>query len=391
MWHQATGADRPEWRSVDTPFDTDLYDAEQTPKGSYAVGEGGTIVADEGDGWEVVVEGGPSTTETQVRAMDSTSDGGRLWMVGSEGGLACYDVEDEKLYEYSYPVEMTSTWEGIAIAGDRAEEKGIAADGRGGILPFSLDGHEVDWGKLAAPDPEQNIDVLAASPDGVAYAIDTASVAYKTTIKDGWSDAGVVNRETTFHDLDAWENERVYVAADDGIVYRYENDVDEWAPIGVVKDVPLVTMALHDEGNDNSQMAVVGDDNYLYERTGPEEWERTELPTTADLFDLSLGSPDLIVGTGGTVLERKRTDAATQLGGSDELKDRKKRPSAAGDEHGEDKPDAADEGEESMWEEMDGGLDVDDVEDEADSDEDEVDSGEDEEDEPDEPDDPDES
>lgn len=343
MWRQATGADRPEWEVIETPFEIDLYDAEQTPKGSYAVGEGGTIVADNGDGWEVVFDGGPSTTDRQVRAMDSTADGGRLWMVGAEGGLACYDVEDEKQFEYSYPVEMTSTWEGIAVAGDMGEEKGIAADGRGGILPFTLDGHDVDWGKLAAPDAEETIDALAASPDGVAYAIDSASTAYKTTIKDGWSAAGVVDPVTTFHDLDAWENERVYAAADNGCIYRYENEADEWAPLGVVKNVPINSMALHDEGNGNAQMAAVGDDNYLYERTGPESWERTKLPTEATLFDLSLGSPDLIVGTGGTVLERERTEAATQLGGGHgELKDRKKQI-APDDVEADDPPDARDD------------------------------------------------
>ena len=339
VWHQATGADRPSWEVVETPFDIDLYDAEQTPRGSYAVGEGGAIVADRGNGWEVVVEGGPSTRATQVRAMDATADGGRLWMVGAEGGLACYDVEDEKLFEYSYPVEMTSTWEGVAVAGDVGEEKGIAADGRGSILPFTLDGHDVDWGKLSAPDPEQRIDALAASPDGVAYAIDTASQAYKTTIEDGWGTAGVVNPDTMFHDLDAWENERVYVAADDGCVYRYQNGDDEWAPIGVVEQVPLPSMSLHDEGDGNAQMAVVGDDNSLYERTGPERWERTELPTEAQLYDLSLGSPDLVVGKNGTVLERERTDVAAQSTG-DSLKNRKKRPPSSAGREVPDQPDS---------------------------------------------------
>ena len=340
MWHQATGADRPSWEVVETPFDIDLYDAEQTPRGAYVVGEGGAVVADEGDGWEIVVEGGPSTRETQIRAMDSTADGGRLWMVGTQGGLACYDVEDRKLFEYSYPVEMTSTWEGIAVSGDVGEEKGIAADGRGGILPFTLDGHDVDWGQLASPAPDENIDALAASPDGIAYAIDTASQAYKTTIKDGWGTASVVNPNTVVHDLDAWENERVYAATDNGCVYRYQNDQDDWAPIGVVKNVPLTSMALHDEGDGNAQMVVTGDDNYLYERTGPESWERTKLPTDAELFDVSLGSPDLVVGKAGTILRRERTEAATELGERGEraqqgenatLKDRKKRPSATGD------------------------------------------------------------
>lgn len=344
MWHQATGADRPSWEVVETPFDLDLYGAVQTPRGPHAVGEGGTVVADRGGGWAVVAEDGPATQQTQVRAMDATADGRRLWMVGAEGGLACYDVESERLFAYTYPVEMTSTWEAIAVAGDVGEEKGVAADGRGGILPFTLDGHDVDWGTLAAPNPDQNVDALAASPDGVAYTIDTASRAYKTTIEDGWGTAGVVAPRSAVHDLEAWENERVYAAADDGCVYRYQNNTDEWAPIGVAEQVPITAVSLHDEGDGSPQMATLGDDGALYERTGPERWERTTLPTEAELFDLSLGSPDLVVGKHGTVLRRDRTAAATRTDGRESLKDRKKRPPAGTDTDAADgdDPDGAD-------------------------------------------------
>ena len=259
----------------------------------------------------MAVEGAPATDENQVRAMDTTSDGERLWMVGADGQLACYDVIERELFEYAYPEEMPSVWDGIAISGDAGGEKGIAADGRGGILPFSVDEHDVDWGKVASPNENERIDALAASPDGIAYAIDSGDVAYKTTIKDGWSEAGVVSPDTAFLDLDTWENERVYVSADDGCCYRYENDSDEWVPLCVTEGIPIRSIDLHDQGDDDAQMCALGDDGALYERTGSERWERTPLPTDARLFDLSPGSPDLIVGENGTVLERERTEAAT--------------------------------------------------------------------------------
>ncbi|GAB7093747.1 hypothetical protein JCM30237_08990 [Halolamina litorea] len=309
MWHQQTGADRAQWRTADTPFEVDLYDGELTPKGAYAIGEGGTIVADTGTGWHVVVEGAaPTADATSVRAMDSTSAGERLWMVGTGGSLACYDVSKGELFEYDYPVEMASVWEGIAISGDAGEEKGVAADGRGGILPFSVDGHDVDWGTVDRPDENERIDALAASPDGIAYTIDTGGIAYKTTIKDGWSATGTVKPDTTFHDLDAWENERVYVSADDGCLYRYDNEPDDWAPLGVTGGTGVVSIDLHDEGDGYPQMCALGADGALYERTGPEEWERTALPTDEPLIDLALGSPDLVVGANGTVLVRERNE-----------------------------------------------------------------------------------
>jgi hypothetical protein len=105
--------------------------------------------------------------------MDAISDGERLWMVGADEQLACYDVIERELFEYASPDEMPSVWDGIAISGDAGD------------------------------------------------------VAYKTTVEDGWSEAGVVSPDTEFLDLDAWENERASVSADDGCLYRDENDSDD--------------------------------------------------------------------------------------------------------------------------------------------------------------------
>ena len=129
MWQNGERGDRAEWSDTATDFSINLFGTVQTAEGPYAVGEGGVLVADRGDGWEIVLDDGPATRQNQLRAVDVTDDGRRVWMVGSSGAMACYDVDQRRKYDYSSPEEMTSTWEAIAVCGDRGREKVLAANG----------------------------------------------------------------------------------------------------------------------------------------------------------------------------------------------------------------------------------------------------------------------
>jgi hypothetical protein len=83
MWQLGEDGEQPEWRTVETPFDETLFGVAQTSEGPYAVGTNGYLVGDRGDGWEVIFDDGPSTRDNQMRAMDTTDDGERIWMLGS--------------------------------------------------------------------------------------------------------------------------------------------------------------------------------------------------------------------------------------------------------------------------------------------------------------------
>ena len=196
MWDASEGERRPEWRAVETDFDVDLFGVVQTAEGPYAVGDSGTLVADRGDGWEIVFDDGPVTREAQLRAADVTADGRRVWMVGTSGVVACYDVEQRRKFEYSYPDEMTSTWEAIAVARRKGEEKVLAANGSGEVLPFVVDGFDVNWGRLRKPAKKgANVAALAATPDGVGFAIDTSGNAFRTSSAAGWERIGVLDSQ----------------------------------------------------------------------------------------------------------------------------------------------------------------------------------------------------
>jgi hypothetical protein len=305
MWDASDGERRPEWREVETDFDIDLFGVVQTVEGPYAVGGSGTLVADRGDGWEIVFDDGPATREAQLRAADVTSDGRRVWMVGTSGVVACYDVEQRRKFDYSYPEEMTSTWEAIAVTGPKGEEKVLAANGSGEVLPFVVDGFDVSWGRLRKPaDKGANVAALAATPDGVGFAIDTSGNAFRTSSADGWERIGVLDSQLKLHDVWAGENQRVYVSAGDGCVYRYDDSAGDWTPIGVTDGVALrsIDVEIYD---DVGEMVVIGGDGSLYQRLGDERWVRLPSPTNSALMGLSVGGDlDVAVGKGGMVLER---------------------------------------------------------------------------------------
>ena len=307
MWRLGTEATGPEWRAVETPFDISLHGVVQTEAGPYAVGSRGHLVADRGDGWEVVFDDGPATRDNQLRAVDVTDDGKRVWMLGSSGAMACYDVDERRKFDYSYPNEMTSTWEGITVSGERGAEKALAANGSGEVLPFTVDGFDVDWGQLAKPaGAGSKMAALASTPDGVGFAVDTSGSAYKTTPDEGWTDIGIVNAQVKFYDIHAGANQQVYVAAGDGRIYRYDDSYHDWTPIGVADSTSLQAFDVHRSEDGEQQMVVLGADGSIFQRAGTERWEELPSPTNQSLTDLSLGDPDVAVGANGTVIERPR-------------------------------------------------------------------------------------
>ena len=307
MSETGAGHREPKWKAAETAFGVDLHGVVWTVEGAYAVGASGTLAANRGDDWEVMFDDGPATRQAQLQAVDVTDDGRRVWMVGSSGVLACYDVEQRRKFDYSYPDEMTSTWEAVAVAGEKGREKVLAANGSGEVLPFTVHGFDVQWGRLKKPvDKGSNIAALAAAPDGVGYAIDTSGNAFRTTREEGWTDIGILDAQLKLYDIYAGRNQRVYVTAGDGNVYRYDDSACDWTPIGVDEGVALRAVDV-EVVDGKGEMVVVGGNGNLYQRTGYDRWEAVPSPVGATLFDITVGNHlDVAVGKDGTVIERPR-------------------------------------------------------------------------------------
>lgn len=303
MWGLGPNANKPEWQIVETPFSNDLFEVVTTSNGPYAVGDGGIIAGDRGNGWEIITDDGPNVSQNQMRTLDVTDDGKRLWFAGSSGALGCYDVETNRKFDYSYPKEKTSTWESIAVAGQASSEKVLVANGSGEVLPFTLDGFTVNWGVTSKPGGKgATMTGLAASPDGYGYGIDTSGNAFMTTKQDRWKDIGVIDSQVKFYDIWAEQNGRVYVAAGQGRLYRYDNSYQDWTPIGVAEKGDLKAFDMY-----KNQMVALGDGGLMYQRTDSgNRWESVHTPTKSTLYDLALGHPDVAVGKNGLVLRRPR-------------------------------------------------------------------------------------
>mgnify|MGYP006280001145 CR=1 FL=1 len=311
MWDIGEAAGRPDWRVLDTRLSCNLYAVVGTVEGPHAIGGRGVLAADRGSGWEVVFDDGPATRQNQIRSVDATDDGKRFWIVGSGGSIACYDVVERRRFDYSYPEELTSTWEGIAVSGERGSEKALTANGSGEVLPFAVDGTDPDWGHLdRVAQPGATVDALGSTPDGVGFAVDTNGRAHKTTHEEGWTSIGVLDTRASFTDIDAGPDEQVYVTADDGRIYRYGNTYHSWTPIEVGEGVAIRTVDVFRGRNGRRQMTALSENGRLYERVASERWERRPVPTNDRLYDISLGDPDLVVGRSGTVLERPRSSTA---------------------------------------------------------------------------------
>jgi hypothetical protein len=302
MWGLGSDANKPEWKVVETPFTNDLFEVVSTSRGPFAVGDGGIIAGNRGRGWEIITDDGPNVSQNQLRTLDVTDDGKRLWFAGSSGALGCYDVETNRKYDYSYPKEMTSTWESIAVCGTTGSEKLLVANGSGEVLPCSVDGFTINWGVAAKPGSGSTLAGLAASPDGYGYGIDTSGNAFMTTKNDGWKDIGVIESQVKFYDIWAQRNGRVYIAAGGGLLYRYDNSYRDWTPIGVADKGALHAFDMY-----KNQMVALGDGGLMYQRTdGGKRWEQIHTPTQNTLYDLALGKPDIAIGKGGLVLKRPR-------------------------------------------------------------------------------------
>lgn len=302
MWGLGPEANEPEWQIVETSFENDLFEVVSTSRGPFAVGDGGIIAGDRGNGWEIITDDGPNVSQNQLRTLDVTDDGKRLWFAGSSGAIGCYDVETNRKYDYSYPNEMTSTWESIAVSGNTGGEKLLIANGSGEVLPAGVDGFTINWGVVAKPGSGSTLAGLAASPDGYGYGIDTSGNAFMTTKNNGWKDIGVIESQVKFYDIWAERNGRVYVAAGKGLLYRYDNTYRDWTPIGVAEKGALHAFDMY-----KNQMVALGDGGLMYQRIdGGDRWEGVHTPTESTLYDLALGDPDIAIGKGGLVLERPR-------------------------------------------------------------------------------------
>ncbi|WP_188977990.1 hypothetical protein [Halocalculus aciditolerans] len=289
------------WTARTSPTEETLYDASMTSHGPVAVGDDGVVVGKFGDEWEVLVEAGPSVSSNDLTTIDVTHDGTRVWFAGSSGALGCYDVDQRWKSDYSFPIEKTSTWEAIAVNDVRGREVVRVANGSGEVFPFRVNGRKgPEWGEPVKPHSGSTIPAMDAGPDGTWYAVDTSGNVFADD-GGGWERIGVRNAQKDFYDIYADES-GILVAAEEGVIYRYEPTAENWTPIKVGSE------NLMDIARTPDEVLTAGGAGTVFSRYRGGEWRRAETATEHNLWAVAVGDTDVAVGESGAIIER--TDAA---------------------------------------------------------------------------------
>lgn len=296
--------DRADWRAIDSPTDKTLLGVVETVRGPYAVGEDGVVLARDETGWTTVIGAGPATNRNRLTCVAVTPDRERCWFAGDSGALGMYDTTSGRKYDYTAPMEKTSTWEAIAVAGTPDDERLCVANGSGELLPIGFDDRGCpQYGAVTEPGGGSTITALAADASA-CYAADTSGGVFATADEE-WVQIGIDCAQVNFHGVCAMDGS-LLVGGGDGMLYRYDRACGNWTPISVGEAaVHAVATDEHAAGNDDGVRAVaVGESGAIIERTPDRGWHGVDSPTDADLWGIALGATGVAVGEDGTIIER---------------------------------------------------------------------------------------
>lgn len=288
------GAEPAEWVEADAPTDETLLDAVLAGQDAYAAGENGVLLTrSEDEEWKPALESGPAAESTTLRGVDITEDGEAVWVAGDGGVLGRYDPTTTRHTDHSAPEGITDNWSGLAVAGAAGEERVALVNGSGQVLFGEYDGSEVEWGEPIKPGSGSSMSAIEFLDESTGYCCDTNAGVYRIEGSE-FERIGIENA-SGFDGLTATED-AVAVASDDGTLQRFDGSV--WTPVRVSET------ALSGLDTDGEEWLAVGAGGAIH-GSRESDWEAVDSPTEADLFAVAVGDPPVVVGAGGTVLERR--------------------------------------------------------------------------------------
>lgn len=288
----------PRWTAVDSPTAETLFDATIAGGTAYAAGVGGTLLAGrDGEDWRVVLSDGPGAGSNALRGIDAVPGGG-VWAAGDGGAVGRLDPETDRHVDYSAPDGDTSNVAAVAAAGEPGDETVLLADGSGRVRRGRYRDGELAWDDPTKPGSGSSIAAISLRDDGTGYLCDTSDGVYATGDSGRtFESVGPAGADGTLTDVAATEPEPCLVAADDGVVRRYDGTT--WTPHRL-GDGPL--RALSASGN---RVVACADGGAVYERSDSSDWTRVSTPTSASLRGVAVGDARAVgVGENGSIVER---------------------------------------------------------------------------------------
>lgn len=294
-----------DWQTVDLDISTTLYDATMSSEGPYAVGAGGLVLARRADGWQTVLERGPTVESNPLRGCDVTADGRNVWFCGGSGVVAQYDVVEEQLTDYSAPMGKTSTWLNVSAVGPAGSETVYLVNGSGEFLAGTkTEAGGMEWGDVVKPGGGSSAYGIDFYTEKAGYVVDTAGNTYRT--EDGgqtWKTVGINGTSANLWGVAARNEGDLDIGASGGRIFRLnDGDGKGWKR----KNVGKSTVRALDRKGKIAGLAA-GANGYVYNRRD-KDWDRVATPAKKTLLGVALDEsgafPDVAVGKGGTIVER---------------------------------------------------------------------------------------
>jgi hypothetical protein len=282
------------WRTAETPVETTLWDVEYTAGNPFAVGGGGVLLERRSSGWTTVLRGGPTGNGNGLYGAATTDDGRRLWVVGASGAIGEYDVETGNLVDRSAPNDVTNNFNDVAVTGSAGAADVYVADDSGSIH-YSFDNGETGTWEYEVPGSGSGFPAIEFYDSRSGHAIDTNGKVFATDDGVTYEAIGLEDADVTFYGLDSDAENDVTVSGGNASVFTYDGSGWTTESLG---DADLKDIETGGSGGH-----AVGSGGVVFERSGG-TWAGTDTPTGENLNAVATGSVDLVVGSGGTVIEK---------------------------------------------------------------------------------------
>jgi hypothetical protein len=291
----AASARESSWTAVESPTGNTLYDVEYTATGAYAVGGGGIVLDRTPEGWQKIIDGGPTGNGNNLYGADVTDDGTRLWFVGSSGAIGEYDVETGNLNDHSAPMDVTNNFNDVSVTGTAGEANVYVAGDSGKVYYSFENGEEGTW-EYVTPASGANINAVDFYDEKKGHIVDGNKTVLHTQDGATWDKIGLADANVNFYGVDSDGADDVWISGGGGMVFHW-NGV-EWTPADT-GDAGLRDIEVTDGDGDG---LTVGGGGTVYDLTDG-EWAQEATPSGQNLKAVVRGSTDIAVGAGGAILE----------------------------------------------------------------------------------------
>lgn len=288
-----------DWTLVESPVSKTLYEVVRADDGPYAVGGSGSLIHRSGGSWQTVLSDGPTGNNKTLRGAAVTDDESRVWMCGSSGRLAEYDVSSGEVIDHSKPNGTSPTFYDVAVTGIAGEDERVyATKGSGEVLVGSRGRTGLFEWEYKDTGGSYTVTGVDFHTDKKGRVCTNGHHVFETT--DGgrtWTKLGLEEAQNPFNDIVSLEN-HVYVAADNGLVWRLDCTCMVWTPLQAgTKDVQGLSYRLQ-------EFLGAGASGQVFFPEPEGTWGTQETPSGSVLLSASPGDLDICVGKSGTIVER---------------------------------------------------------------------------------------